>query len=627
MSFHHPRHDMLYRRNSYTDVVRLHRLPNEVLSNIMCAGLDLTPDEPARAHWLTSISSTCALWRHIALKTPSLWTRVAFYLEEDGIPTSMIDPQTEAFLEARVRRDYAMVDAFMKRSGALRLAVHVTWSSVDAMPRASSLQRFAALLNAHSHRIGTLVYHAQCSPTRLPGLALSLPSSLLNLTHLEMRTEVVDVPDNGVPHVFPTSEQLMHPASGTSMVDLASPWNLATLHAPKLRAVSYRAYMPTPRLAKLVARCEHLETLAINFDALPEGEARREEAKLVSSSLRTLMIGGDIWALESILGYLPFLEHLKTFPKDIVCHDEVLLTTATRTITYPSLKTLDLMPYQPFADEDAEFIRKQPKLQQLDLFDSHFPALILEGLVEDLEPSPRVRSRRPSCSSNSSTGSSRCSSRARSPAIGSSMAARSPFASSPKSRPVSPSAGTPPLPSVSSSRRMSPYPTSSSSSPSSSRSASPFLRKRKPIPNPSLRVLRLHRSRLSPSTEEEWQQLVALSQTLLLQRPTLSVHFVGAGTNGDAWVTDPSTGIPEIVQVMRCEPELYLLSRMFGDRVWISTSAEDVGSCASYPFDIAEPEAAPAPEEFGAEGEFELPPPPSPLPPLALGVDLGVEAW
>lgn len=556
MSLQHPRHDSLYRRNSYTDVVRLHRLPNEVLSNIMRVGLDQSPDEPARAHWLTAVSSTCALWRQIALSTPCLWTRVSLYLEEDGVDVS--DPDSEAFLEHRVRSDFDMADTFFQRSGALRLHLTINWSSVDSLPR--GLSRFVSLLGAHSHRIGTLVYHGQCSPDRLPGLEASLPSSLPKLTCLEIRTEIVDITADGVPRVFPTSQHLVSEDPnhlGNSRLDYTSPWNLATLHAPKLRTLTYRTYMPTPALAKFVARCERLETLAVSFDALPEGERSRATV-LSSSSVRQLMVAGDMWALDAMLGSFPSLEHLKTIPHDVVSLDDLFQTlrnvgNGTRTLLFPSLKTLDLMPHQMYSDEDVDFVLAQPKLQELDLRDAYYPSEILASLVApDPESLASPRSRRSSCASAVAAPPSPCSS----------TKSRS---SPPVTSHHSPSPTSPLLPSSPSQLPLPPSPVELTPLPS-------------PIPNPALRTLRLHRSRANAATEEEWRQMIVLAQTLLLQRPLLSVHLIGGGVNDfSSSMVDPRTGEP--VMVMRCEPELFLMTRLFGERVWITTGAEDEGTC------------------------------------------------
>lgn len=521
MFIQHSHHDMLYRRNGQADVVRLHRLPNEVLANIMCAGLDQSSDEPARAQWLATVSSICALWRQIALGTPRLWTRVAFYLEEDG--DEPIDADAEAYLERRIRSDLDMAEAFFRRSGALRLHLTIDWSSINSLPRGVS--QFVSLLTTHSHRIGSLVFRGQCAPDLLPGLETPLPSFLPSLTSLELHTEIVDIGADGVPRVFPTSQHLSDPETGNIRIDYASPWNINTIQAPRLKELSYRAYIPTRAFAQFVGRCEHLETLALSFDTLPDGD-RKDDTIIGSSSVKQLVISGDMWALDAMLGPLPRLEHLSTIPRGLVSHDPSFLTLrhvdgGRRTLLFPSLRTLGLTPWHAYDDEYLDFILAQPRLQELDLRDVHFPSDILAALIvpDPPQPSPKGRpSHTPSTPVPTKT-------------------------KSPRSTPLSPLPLSPSTP--------------------------------LPFPNPALNVLRLHRSRFSESTEEEWRQMTSFAQTLLTQRPSLVVHFVGGGDCG----FDVDARTHALTPVLHCEPALFVMSTLFGRRVWITSGESDDAIC------------------------------------------------
>lgn len=513
-------YDMLYRRNSQADVVRLHRLPNEVLSNIMRVGLDQSSDEPARAQWLVTVSSICALWRQIALRTPCLWTRVAFYLEEDTDEPA--DAEADAYFERRIRRDLDMAEAFFRRSGALKLHLIIDWSSINSLPR--GIAQFVSLLTANSHRIGSLAFRGQCAPDLLPGLEAPLPSSLPNLASLELHTEIVDIGADGVPHVFPTFLHLSDAESGNIRIDYASPWNINTIRAPRLKQLSYRAYVPTRAFAEFVGRCEHLEKLTLSFDTIPDGD-RRENTIIESSSVKQLTITGDMWALDATLGPFPRLEHLSTAPHGLVSNDPSFLTLrhvdgGRRTLSFPSLRTLGLRPWHAYDDEDLDFILAQPKLQELDLRDVHFPSDILAALIVPDPPQPSL------------TGGP-------SPTPSTPMSNKSRSSRSPPLPPLSPS--TPP-----------------------------------PFPNPALNILRLHRSRSSESTEEEWRQMTSLAQTLLAQRPSLVVHFVGGGDYYDFGV-DART--QSVTPVLHCEPTLFVMSTMFGGRVRITSGENEDAIC------------------------------------------------
>lgn len=518
---------MLYRRNSHTDVVRLHRLPNEVLSNIMRVGLEGSLDETARSHWLTTVSSTCALWRHISLGTPCLWTRVAFCLLEDE-PGQDSDAGAEAYLARRIRCEFEMADAYFRRSGALRLHLTINWSSVDSMPRGVS--QFVTLLSTHSHRIGSLVFRGQCAPDFLPGLEAPLPPDMPNLTSLEICSEIVDIGVGGVPRVFPTSHDLTD-ESGNIQLNYASPWHIQALHTPRLKMLSYRAYAPTRAFVDFVGRCEQLETLALSFDALPDGDRRRDHL-LRSESVKKLVTSGDIWALDALLGSFPRLEHLTTVPRDIMTHDDPSqtlrhLSGGQQVLSFPMLRTLSLMPFREYSDEDLDFVLAQTKLEHLDLRDAYFPSYILEALVVPDPPSPNSMPSTPNTGKCHSTSDHH----------------------------HSPRQSKSPSPSVSSTKSSTQIPT--------------------PFPNPSLRVLRLHRSHLNEETEEEWRMMTLLAQVLLVQRPSLHVHLVGGG-NANVSVDDVAG---QQIHAMRCDPTLSTMSRKFGGRVHLTAAEDSTVSC------------------------------------------------
>lgn len=589
-------------------------------------------DETARAHWLTTVPATCSLWRQIALSTPALWAHVAFYFAGEHEFTSSLDhADLEVFpdpavgegeedgLEARrMRRDLAMAQVFFRRSGALKLALNIRWSSVYGAPSRENVRTFASLLERHATRIQSIVFRGQCSAQFLPtpifaslsSLSASssstpspslLPHLLPNLTCLDIYSEVIPIDDapNGIPlALFPSD-------ADASNTDAASPWTLASLRAPRLKQITYRAQTPTRSFSELVQHSPKLDTLIVHFDTLSE---RPDQTALSSASLRELtVIGGDTWTLEQLVGEMPCLESLSTLPHSFASPHHAwsiptpipsphisrfggvsYFSSAVETQSFPSLRMLNMRPMQSFGEEDVEFVNTQRKLEELDLEDRYFPTEILASLIV----APRVmrgmsggapgkRRRRASRTASSSrTGSDVSDNEGGFPiasgeesddeddSYAPSMISES---SSSKARirdafdqlegMRSPALSAFSLKSASHSHsqsRRSSHSLSHASSLSSSFLAY-FL-----TPNPSLKVLRLHRTRLSSSTEHEWANILALVGTLMAQREGLEVHFVGG-----------AEGVNAKGQV-RCAAGLFALVRRFGGRVWV-TAGE--GAC------------------------------------------------
>lgn len=153
-------------------VGHLHGLPIETISEIFFQGLGEMDDFDGDAKYLNHITSTCSLWRTIALLTPSLWTNVGW-----------IDRDSGAVSPALARRRLDRVSAYLERSGGMPVNLTVLVRGCSVSLCASIWEIFMPQL-PRCHALSIVILVPQ--PKRLK-LFFPLPAPVPRLASLQVQ--------------------------------------------------------------------------------------------------------------------------------------------------------------------------------------------------------------------------------------------------------------------------------------------------------------------------------------------------------------------------------------------------------------------------------------------------------
>src|ERR1700733_1510505 len=108
------------------DTAAVHKLPNELLAEVMCTGFYQynVEDHKHIDYYLSTISSVCAIWRRVALGLPFLWTNIAH-----DSSTSMHHQHTSSTRYIhRLKRSLDRIETYLARSKNLPLNVVLDFS-------------------------------------------------------------------------------------------------------------------------------------------------------------------------------------------------------------------------------------------------------------------------------------------------------------------------------------------------------------------------------------------------------------------------------------------------------------------------------------------------------------------
>lgn len=103
-------------RRAQNDAVAVSKLPHELLCEIFCfARSTYGRNEKGLVQYLSAISSTCVLWRAVALSTASLWTTIAFTFHLG-----------QSYAGALTRRQKSQLNCYLKRSKQRAIDVYIS---------------------------------------------------------------------------------------------------------------------------------------------------------------------------------------------------------------------------------------------------------------------------------------------------------------------------------------------------------------------------------------------------------------------------------------------------------------------------------------------------------------------
>ncbi|KAI3615734.1 hypothetical protein WG66_010302 [Moniliophthora roreri] len=377
--------------SSGSDIIAVHRLPNELLTLIFEEGSCFAsprmfepkypsiPVQPVNTiSFMLTVLHVCRRWREVAIHTPALWTSLLVSRPNSLDPEKLLDLKD-------YQKPMDWVAKAIKRSQHLPLDVTLDCSNIAPVPAIKQLI-------PESHRWRSLSIIVPC--------VQSLPLILSNLREVDAPLlESLEITANklhtdrdpileDVPPFFNSTPKLTH----VRLNRVHLQWDAKPLHQLTTLELRFIVWPDFHELRHLLLHSPTLENLVLHFDDNAftnldrQGRAPIPIPCLRSLELRFFYEGSQNVVPLIQLFSIPTLESLTL--KDFSCADwcRVLPYFRSYAASYPALRSLTLSNVKGLIYVDSSTVRAFPQLEKLclvNVYSNAFSRLLLEERTRD----------------------------------------------------------------------------------------------------------------------------------------------------------------------------------------------------------------------------------------------------